>query len=124
MSKTVKGFNVRNQQRRRIRGDLSGDYEEFKWFMRSEGPGLFSWNIGKLAGYAGPELADALRAMKKAAIRQRRLQETFGEVDPEKLKVLDFLERWERRALQGRLEIVGPLGKGENSYYKVRVKDL
>ena len=124
MNKKVQGFGVKNQKRRRIRSDMSGEYEDLKWFMRSESVGLFSWSIGKLSGYAGPEIVDVLRAMKKAAVRQRKLQKEFGEVDAEKLKVLDFLERWERRALQGRLEITGPFGKGDKSYHKVRIKDL
>ena len=120
----VKGFKVRNQQRKRIRGDLTGEYNDLKWFVRCESTGLFSWNIGKLSGYAGPELADVLRAMKKAAVQQKKLQEEFGELDAEKLRVLEFLERWERRALQGRMEITGPHGKGDKTYHKVRIKEF
>jgi hypothetical protein len=124
MSKTVKGFGVRNQARKRIRGHLNGTYNGQDWYLRCDDNELFWWTIGKMSGYAGPTIADALRAIKKASINQKTLEEEFGEVDEETLKVLDFLAKWERRALQGRLVIKGPMGKGEKRYYKVLVKDL
>jgi hypothetical protein len=123
MSKTVKGFAVRNQQRRRIRGELSGDYDGLNWFVRCDDTELFWWTIGKLSGFSGPTLADALRSMKRAASTQKKLLAEFGEIDAEKLKVLNFLTKWERRALQGRLEIKGPMGKGDKTYYKVQIKE-
>lgn len=121
MSKTVKGFSVRNQQRRSIRGELSGTYEGLDWFVRCDDVGLFWWTIGQLSGYAGPTLADVLRTMRRAVTSQKKLLAEYGEIDPEKLRALDFLTKWERRALQGRLEIKGPMGKGDKVYYKVRV---
>lgn len=123
MSKTVKGFDVRGQTRRSIRGDLSGNYEGVSWYVRSEANGLFYWTIGKMSGYDGPTLSDVLRTMKRAARVQKRIEEDHGELTPERLRLVDFLLKWERRALQGRLEITGPHG-GDKGYFKVMVKDL
>ena len=125
MAKTVKGFGVRGQERKRLRNALSGTYEGYDWFVRFEHGGVFSWVIGKMSGYAGPAVADVLRAMKKAARAQAQLQEVFGDrgVPDEAYNNLRLLYKWERRALQGRLSITHH-GKGDKAHFRISEKEL
>lgn len=126
MAKTVQGFGVRSQDRKKIRGSLSGTYESYAWFIQFEHNGLFSWTIGKMRGYSGPAVGDVLRAMRKAARAQAQLEEVYqGQGIPEEaFNALRLLYRWERRATQGRLTITGPHGKGDKSHYRVAESGL
>lgn len=119
MAKTVKGFGVRSQDRKRIRSTLTGAYEGYDWFMRFEHTGLFSWNIGKMSGYSGPTVGDVLRSMRKAARAQAELQETFKDqvIPDEAYNNLRLLLRWERKAVQGKLKITHH--KGAKPHYRV-----
>lgn len=120
MAKTVKGFGVRGQDRKRLRSTLSGNYEGYDWFIRFEHNGVFSWNIGKMSGFDGPTVGDVLRSMRKAAKAQTSLQETYGDSIPDDaLNQVRLLLRWERRALQGRLNI-SHHGKGDKAHYRVQ----
>ena len=120
MSKTVKGFAVRGQERTRLRDVLTGTYEGYEWFIRFENSGLFSWSIGKMSGYDGPTVGDVLRSMRKAARYQAQLEETFQgrEIPVNAYNNLRLLLRWERRAVQGRLDVTYH-GKGDKSYYRI-----
>lgn len=126
MAKTVQGFGVRSQERKKIRSALQGTYEGYDWFMQFESSGLFSWNIGKMRGYAGPTVGDVLRVMRKAARAQTALEEVYQDqgIPAEAYNALRLLYRWERRATQGRLEITGPHGKGDKSHYRIRETSL
>lgn len=121
MAKTIKGFGVRGQDRKKLRSPISGTYEGYDWFIRFEHAGLFSWAIGKMTGYDGPTVGDVLRVLKKAARAQTQLKETFQdrEVPDEAYNNLRLLMRWERRALQGRLTI-SRHGKGDKMHHRVQ----
>ena len=121
MGKTVKGFGVRGQDRRKTRDDLSGEYEGHDWFVRSEHSDLFMWNIGEMSGYSGPTLGHVLRVMKKAAKAQDQLKDLYeGERLPkESLNALRLLNRWEQRVVSSRLTITGPHGKGAAAHFRV-----
>jgi hypothetical protein len=119
MSKTVQGFGVRNQQRRKMRSDLTGAFETRQWIIRNEEGGLFWWNIGKMSGYAGPTLADVLRQMRKASRAQSKIEAEYGELPADRLQDLSKLLRWELMSVQGRLKVTGPHGKGEKEHYRV-----
>ena len=121
MARTVKGFGVRGQDRRRLRSPLTGEFDGYEWFIRYERPGTFSWSIGKMSGYDGPTIGDVLRVLKKAARAQAQLKETFQdrEIPQESYNVLRLLLRWERCALRGRLK-VSHHGKGEKAHYRVQ----
>lgn len=121
MAKTIKGFGVRGQDRKRLRSPLTGTYEGYDWFIRYEHAGVFSWNIGKMSGYDGPTVGDVLRSMRKAARAQTKLKETFQdrEIPQESYNALRLLMKWERRALQGRLKVTHH-GKGDKSHYRVQ----
>jgi len=124
-SRIVQGFGVTGQGRDRFRSDsLSGDYQGLPWMIFSESAGLFQWRIGGMAGYSGPTLAHVLGTMKRAAVSVKELRKTYGDDVPgDVMSVLAKLIKWERRALQGRLTIEGPLGKGETRFYRVREID-
>ena len=124
MGKTVKGFGVRGQDRRKLRSELSGDFEGHKWFIRFERRDTFMWSIGKMTGYAGPAVGDVLRTMKGAAKAQDQLQEVYGEsnIPQEAYNSLRLLSRWERMATKGRLTITGPHGSGDSAHYRVKIK--
>ena len=121
MAKTVKGFGVRGQERKKLRSPLTGAFETYDWFIRSEGASLFSWNIGKMRGFSGPTVGDVLRVMRKAARAQAELEEVFKDVGvpAEAYNSIRLLYRWERRALKGTLKITGPHGKGDKSHYRI-----
>jgi len=119
MSKTVQGFGVRNQQRRKVRADLSGTFDDRQWIIRSEGGGLFWWHIGKMSGYAGPTLADVLRQMKKASKAQTKLEADYGELPADRVQSLDKLLKWEHKWTENRLKITGPHGAKDKEHYKV-----
>ena len=120
MVKTIKGFGVRGQDRKLLRGPLTGDYGGYTWFVRFEHGGVFSWTIGKMSGFAGPTVGDVLRAMRKAATAQTQLQEAFqGRVVPDDAyNNIRLLYRWERRALQDRLKITHH-GTGDKAHYRI-----
>jgi len=122
VSKTVKGFGVRGQDRRKTRSELTGNFEEHAWFVRSEHRELFSWNIGKMSGYSGPTLGDVLRVMKKAARTQNQLQAVYGKgkIPDEAYNSLRLLFRWEQRVLTRKLTITGLHGAGDKAHYRVR----
>lgn len=122
MAKTVKGFGVRNQERRKLRSDLSGEFEGEAWLVRYEHAGVFWWCIGKMSGYAGPTVGDVLRTMRKAWRAQTQLQEIYGDqkIPDEVYNSLRLLTRWEQRLLKGRLTITGPHGKGDKQHYRVQ----
>lgn len=119
MSKTVQGFGVRNQQRRKMRGDLTGEFEMRKWIIRSEEGGLFWWNIGAMSGYAGPTLSDVLRQMRKACRTQSKLEAEYGDLPAGAIGMLSRLLRWEYMAISGRLKITGPHGTAEKEHQRV-----
>lgn len=121
MAKTVKGFGVRNQDRQKVRSDLSGSYGDHNWFIRSEYKGLFTWSIGEMIGHGGPSLGDVLRTMKKASKAQDQLQEVYGEgqVPRESFNDLRLLNRWEQKVLAGRIKITGPHGSGDKAHFRV-----
>lgn len=125
MARTIKGFGVRGQDRKRLRSPISGEFEGYSWFIRYEHAGLFSWNIGKMSGFDGPTVGDVLRVLKKAARAQTQLKETFvdREVPDEAYNNLRLLMRWERRALQGRLKITHH-GKGDKAHHRVQETQL
>lgn len=122
MAKTVKGFGVRGQDRKRLRSELTGDYEGLQWLIRYEHLDIFSWCIGKMSGYAGPTVGDVLRVMRKAARAQLQLQEVFGDqrIPDDAFNALRLLNRWEQRALKGRLSITGPHGTGDKRHYRIK----
>lgn len=121
MARTVKGFGVRSQDRKRLRSPLTGTYEGYDWFIRYEHAGVFSWSIGKMSGYDGPTVGDVLRVLKKAARAQTQLKETYKDrsVPDDAYNALRLLLRWERRALQGRLKITRH-GKGDKAHHRVQ----
>ena len=102
-----------------MRADLTGDFETRQWIIRSAEGGLFWWNIGAMTGYAGPTLADVLRQMKKACSAQAKIEAEYGSLPPERIDQLSRLLRWELMAVNGRLKITGPHGKGENEHHRV-----
>jgi len=126
MSKTVKGFNVKGQDRQNLRSELAGEFEGRKWFIRCEKRGVFWWTIGDMSGYGGPTVADILRTLRKAAKAQAKLEEVFGpgSIPSEAYNNLRLLGRWEQRAFQGRLTITGPHGTGDKSHFRVKEADL
>jgi hypothetical protein len=102
-----------------MRSDLTGDYDGRQWIIRSEGGGLFWWSIGKMSGYAGPTLADVLRQMKRASRAQTQLEAEYGELPGNRIFDISRLLRWEHMAIQGRLKITGPHGKGDKEHYRI-----
>lgn len=122
MAKTVKGFGVRGQDRRKLRKALTGTYEEHRWVLRYEHLDIFWWTIGKMSGYAGPTVGDVLRVMRKAAKAQTALQEVYGDqkIPDETYNSLRLLNRWEQRLLKGKITITGPHGKGDKEHYRVK----
>lgn len=122
MAKTVKGFGVRGQERKRLRSELTGEYEGYKWFVRYEHLTTFWWTIGKMSGYGGPTVGDVLRDMRKAVKAQQKLEEVFNgrPIPDEAFNTLRMLNRWEQRALCGRLTITGPHGSGDKAHYRVK----
>ena len=119
--KHVSGFGVKNQGRSRFRGEpLNGTYQGHEWTIFSDGDGLFQWRLDKFSGYAGPSLADTLRALRRAVKLIAALQEAFPELPSKHLHTIAKLLRWERLAATGRLEIEGPMGKGEMNHYRVK----
>jgi hypothetical protein len=122
VAKTVQGFGVRSQGRKKIRSTLQGTFEGYEWFVQFEHSTLFSWTIGKMRGYAGPTVGDVLRVMRKAARAQAQLEEVYQDqgIPDEAYNALRLLYRWERRATQGRLTITGPHGKGDKAHYRIK----
>ena len=120
MAKTVKGFGVRGQERKKLRSELSGEYEGLKWLIRWEHADVFWWTIGKMSGYIGPTVGDVLRTMRRAAKAQVAIQETYGDqkIPDDLFNTLRLLHRWEQRALRGRLRITHH-GKGDKAHYRV-----
>ena len=73
-----------------------------------------------MLGFAGPTLADVLRAMRKAVRLEKRLREKHGDELPAgTLNTLSLLLRWEHKLLKGRLKVTGPHTNGSSRYYKV-----
>ena len=104
--RAVLGFKVPNQGRTKIRSELTGTYDGFDWIIFPEGAAMFQWRIGPLMGYSGPTLADVLRTMKKATKITKKLRAEYGgSVPDDQLNLLSRLLRWERRILEGRLEM-------------------
>jgi hypothetical protein len=121
MAKTVKGFGVRAQERKKLRSTIKGSFEGYQWYVQSENSELFSWHIGKMSGFAGPTVGDVLRVMRKAARAQVQLEEVYKDqaVPKEAYNAVRLLYRWERRALQGKLKLTGPHGKGDKMHYRI-----
>ena len=57
--------------------------------------------------------------MRKAVKAVKLLRQVYGDVPESRMRPLQLLWRWEHRALNGKLEIKGPLGKPGGLYYKV-----
>jgi len=124
VAKTIKGFGVRGQERRKLRSELKGTYEGRIWIIRYEHEELFRWHIGKMSGYSGPTVGDVLRVMRRASKAQTELQDIYQEqsVPAEVFNSLRLLYRWEQRLLKGFVNLTGPHGIGEKRHYRVTEK--